>query len=195
VASKFYHPAPGFDPAQTLPSDRNVKENTLPDWRIFMTTIKGIVALLLATAAALASAETVYKYERPDGTLIYSDSPVRGAKLIGQFELVPSPPSPSFARGNSPRSAPTEDLAERRAQALDEADARIKAADRALKNAEERQQRVVEPLPGERLGNVGGTTSRLTPAYFARQRAAAAAVDAARAELDRAYRLRNEVRE
>ena len=80
-------------------------------------------------------------------------------------------------------------------QAVDAADARVKAADQALKDALERQQQAVEPLPGERLGNAGGTTSRLTPAYFARQRAAASEVDAARAELDRAYRLRNEVRE
>jgi hypothetical protein len=42
---------------------------------------------------------------------------------------------------------------------------------------------------------VGGGTSRLTEEYFARQRAAAAAVEAARAELDEAYRMRNEVRE
>jgi len=52
----------------------------------------------------------------------------------------------------------------------------------------------VEPLPGERLGVVGGN-SRLTPGYFARQRADAADVDAARAALDEAYRMRNEVRE
>jgi uncharacterized protein DUF4124 len=165
-----------------------------PDSRIFMPTIKGIVALFLAAAAAFASADTVYKYQRPDGAVIYSDAPIHGAKLIGRFELVPSPPPASPAREETPRrAAPSEDPGRRRAL-LDEADARLKAADRALKDAEERQQRAVEPLPGERLGNVGGK-SRLTPEYFARQRAIAAEVDAARADLDQAYRMRNEVRE
>jgi hypothetical protein len=159
-----------------------------------MTTIKGIVALALATGLTTAAAETVYKYERPDGKVIYSDSPVQGAKLIGQFELVPAPVSAHPDRGE-PRPVPADESAERRAAALDAADARIKAADQALKDALERQQQAFEPLPGERLGNVGGGTSRLTEEYFARQRAAAAAVDAARAELDAAYRVRNEVRE
>jgi hypothetical protein len=52
----------------------------------------------------------------------------------------------------------------------------------------------MEPLPGERRGKVDGHT-RLTPEYFERQHAAAEAVDAARADLDAAYRLKNEVRE
>jgi hypothetical protein len=157
----------------------------------FMTLIKGIVALLLAACSALAAADTVYKYERPDGRVIYSDSPVEGARLIGRFELVPAPVS-----AEPPRPAPAAaQSAERRSEALDAADARIKAADLALTQALESQQQATEPLPGERLGNAGGTTSRLTPEYFARQRAAAAAVDAARAELDAAYRARNDARD
>lgn len=160
-----------------------------------MTTIKGIVALALATGMASAAAETVYKYQRPDGKVIYSDAPVPGAKLIGQFELVPAPISPQPASGEPPRRPPASGGGADRGAALDAADARIKAADQALKDALERQQQTFEPLPGERLGNVGRDTSRLTEAYFARQQAAAAAVDAARAELDEAYRMRNEVRE
>jgi hypothetical protein len=160
-----------------------------------MTAIKGIVALVLATGAGLAAAETVYKYQRPDGRVIYSDSPVEGAKLIGQFELVPAPAAPGPAHGEPVRRpAATGDTAERRALAVEAADARIKAADQALKDAQERQQQAVEPLPGERLGNVGGF-SRLAPEYFERQRAAAAEVEAARTELDEAYRARNEARE
>jgi len=154
-----------------------------------MTPIKGIVALLLATGTALAAAETVYKYERPDGKVIYSDSPVEGARLIGKFDLVPAPVS-----AEPRRPAPTEDTPDLRGAALDAADARVKAADRALSHTLERQQQAAEPLPGERRGNVNGH-SRLTPEYFARQRAAAADVEAARANLDEAYRLRNEVRD
>ena len=81
-----------------------------------------------------------------------------------------------------------------RAQALEAAVAEIKAAEQALRETEDRQQRAVEPLPGERLANVG-RGSRLSPPYFERQRAAAAEVDAARARLEEAYRLRNLLRE
>jgi hypothetical protein len=154
-----------------------------------MTAIKGIVALFIAAAAIPAAADIVYKYERPDGRLIYSDSPVKGAKLIGQFDLVPSPP----AEPAPPAVAP-EQTVDQRGLALDEADARIKAADRALTEALQRQQKGMEPLPGERLGNVGGH-SRLAPSYFARQQDYAADVDAARADLDEAYRLKNAVRD
>jgi hypothetical protein len=160
-----------------------------------MTAIKGIVAFILATGVASAAAETVYKYQRPDGKVIYSDSPVKGAKLIGQFELVPTPPA-APAGGEPPRRpAASDEGADSRARALEAADARIKTADQALRDAQERQQQAVEPRPGERQGNAGGATSRLTPEYFSRQQAAAAEVDAARSELDEAYRARNQARE
>jgi hypothetical protein len=159
-----------------------------------MTTIKGIVALAFALAPVLAVADTVYKYQRPDGKVVYSDVPLRGAKLIGRFELVPLPPR-GGARGDAaPGSADVSRRTERRISALDAADADIKAAEQALKDAEERQQAGVEPLPGDRLGKVGGR-SRLTPDYFERQRALAAEVDAARARLDEAYRQRNQLRD
>ena len=163
-----------------------------------MTPIKGLVALILVLALAprLTAAETVYKYRRPDGSTLYSDVPLRGAKLIGRFELVPVPP-PARARPAMPERGAAKDpdeLARRRVQDLDAADAAIKAAEQSLKEALQRQQAGVEPLAGERLGNVD-RRSRLTPDYFERQRALAAAVDAARARLDEAYRQRNQVRE
>ena len=160
-----------------------------------MTPIKGLVALVLALAPAFAAADTVYKYQRPDGTVVYSDVPLRGAKLIGRFQLVPSPP-PKAERARPGRGAVADpnEIARQRVQDLDAADAAIKAADQSLKEALERQQAGVEPQPGERLGNVGGR-SRLTPGYFERQRALAAEVEAARARLDEAYRMRNQFRE
>ncbi len=79
-----------------------------------MTTIKGIVAFALALAPMLAAADTVYKYQRPDGKVVYSDVPLRGAKLIGRFELVPVPPPQGGARGD--RSQQSEDLAGERAE-------------------------------------------------------------------------------
>ncbi|TMH51752.1 MAG: DUF4124 domain-containing protein [Betaproteobacteria bacterium] len=160
-----------------------------------MTPIKGLVALVLALAPAFAAAETVYKYQRPDGSTVYSDVPLRGAKLIGRFQLVPAPP-PKAEPARPGRGAITDpnEIARQRVQDLDAADAAIKAAEQSLNEALERQQAGVEPQPGERLGNVGGR-SRLAPNYFERQRALAAEVDAARARLDEAYRMRNQFRE
>ncbi len=161
-----------------------------------MTPIKGLVALILALAPAVAAAESVYKYQRPDGSTLYSDVPLRGAKLIGRFELVPVPPAK--ARPASPGRGGAKDpgeLARQRVQDLEAADAAIKEAEQSLTEALERQQAGVEPLPGERLGNVDSRTSRLGPQYFERQRALAAEVAEARARLDRPYRMRNELRE
>lgn len=161
-----------------------------------MPTIKGLVALALVFAPAFAAADLVYKYQRPDGSILYSNVPVRGAKLIGRFELVPVAPAQSPARDKQPSAGkdPTRERVERRTQGLDAADAQIKAAEQALKDTEERRQLAVEPLPGERQGSADGR-SRLTPDYFERQRGTAAEVDAARARLDEAYRLRNQLRE
>ena len=157
-----------------------------------MTAIKGIVALLLAGATTLAAAKTIYRYERADGKTIYSDSLLKGAKLVGQLDF-PAPPPARPSATSEPRAGWSE-LAETRSEQLDAADARVKEAALALKEAEERQQQGVEPLAGERLGKVGGG-SRLGPSYFNRQQDNAADVDAARAALDEAYRLRNAVRE
>jgi len=162
-----------------------------------MTPIKGLVAFVLVLALAPSSAaETVYKYRRADGSTLYSGVPLRGAKLIGRFELVPVPPPAKAGAAGTERGAAKDpdEFARRRVQDLDAADAAIKAAEQSLQEALERQQAGVEPLAGERRGNVGGR-SRLMPDYFERQRALAAAVDAARARLDEAYRQRNQVRE
>lgn len=89
----------------------------------------------------------------------------------------------TFAPAQSPRG-----------QALDAAVAEIKAAEQALREAEDRQKLAVEPLPGERAANVDGR-SRLGPEYFERQRVHAAEVDAARTRLEEAHRVRNQLRD
>ena len=153
-----------------------------------MPAIKGIVALLLVAAPALGAADTIFKYQRPDGRIVYSDSTVQGAKRIGVLDL-PTPP-PAVPR--PPRFS--SDLAVTRRAELAEADAEIRQATLALRDAEDRQKQGVEPLPGERLGMVGGN-SRLSEAYFSRQQDLATEVDMARARLNEAFRLRNEARE
>jgi hypothetical protein len=64
-------------------------------------------------------------------------------------------------------------------QAIAQAQANLAAAEAALKEGR-------TPLPGERRGNVNGT-SRLTPAYFDRVAALQQAVAEAREQLDAAY--------
>jgi hypothetical protein len=54
-----------------------------------------------------------------------------------------------------------------------------------LKNAEAARAAGKEPLPGERVGTAGGA-SRLSEAYFDRQRKLEADVEKARRELDKA---------
>ncbi|MDW8468971.1 MAG: hypothetical protein RML56_08420 [Burkholderiales bacterium] len=78
--------------------------------------------------------------------------------------------------------APAQSLREERERAWSEA----LAAQKALEEARRRRDEGVEPQPGERLGTVGGR-SRLTDAYFARQRALEDEVRAAEARLARAY--------
>src|SRR5712671_3388444 len=93
----------------------------------FMTPIKGLVALVLALAPAVAAAEGVYKYQRPDGSTLYSDVPLRGAKLIGRFELVPVPPAKAGpARLERGGAKDPDELARQRVPDLDAADAAIK---------------------------------------------------------------------
>ena len=67
-------------------------------------------------------------------------------------------------------------------RALEAQDARL-----ALKNAEAARDAGKEPLPGERLGNVGGG-SRLSEGYFARQKGLEDAVAAARRRVEEASR-------
>ena len=163
-----------------------------------MTKIKGVVFLALALLPGLAAAQTVYKYQHRDGTIVYSDTPIHGAKLIGQFQLVPLPPQETRVIPAQPSGSTADERARARVEALNAADAEIKAAEQALKEAQERQQAGVEPLPGERLGTrspTGRQFSHFTPEYFDRQRQLADDVDAAQARLDQAYKIRNDLRD
>ena len=80
-----------------------------------------------------------------------------------------------------------------RPSALDRAYDEVLAARKNLQEPEARQRAGTEPLPGERLGIVGGG-SRLGPDYFARQEQLEKDVQEARVRLEKAYRRWNEVR-
>jgi hypothetical protein len=126
--------------------------------------------LLLATAAS--QAQEIRKYITPDGKTIYSDTPIPGAREAGS---VASPP-PVDPEAREEAEAAAREAAERAnesaAQRQQEAAglASIEDAEKQLEMARETLAAGKEPLPGERTGTAGGG-SRLTDAYFERQRA------------------------
>lgn len=161
--------------------------------------IAACLALLLgACLAAGATAETLYKSTDSSGRVSYADKPLPGAAKVEQLWVEPLDPENAArieaAREKSQRES--EELRQRerqRDQALDAAHAEVIAALNALKEAQQRREAGVEPLAGERLGNVRGG-SRLSQSYFARQQELDQQVGAAQQRLERAYARRNELR-
>src|SRR5262245_3407468 len=150
--------------------------------------------------AATASAQNIYRYVFPDGRVVYSDSPVPGAKLQGTVAPAPpppmSPPASAAERSGSPSGASKGEgsaAPDDRVARLAAADRKVQDATRALEDARARLAAGQEPLPGERTGTAGGT-SRLNDDYWARQQSLKDAVAAAQANLDRAIAARNAVR-
>jgi hypothetical protein len=155
------------------------------------------VAAALLTFAGAVLAQTIYKYERPDGSLVYSDEPIRGARLIERFPAGPAAPVATREQP-APPASDARQRADARADsstsALDAADAEVRAAQKAVDDARERLQQGIEPQPGERAGNVDGKTSRLTEDYFARMKQLEQDLRAATERLDRAYQKRNQAK-
>jgi flagellar motility protein MotE (MotC chaperone) len=142
------------------------------------------VGVLLALGG-VAQAQTVKKYITPDGKTVYSDSPIPGAREVGEIKA-----PPRLDSGSSPR---TQGAARSEAQQVEALDKRLQqqAAQRdrigALEDKLEEAKKTLaegkEPLPGERKGIVGAGT-RLTDAYWDRQKANQKAVDNAQRALD-----------
>jgi predicted nucleic acid-binding Zn-ribbon protein len=157
------------------------------------------VAVALASAAAGAAAQTLYKHVMPDGRVIYSDVPMKDAKESKTLEPPPPPLEPDrkeaerrASKAKGERDALDKRLKDR-SRKLDDADARVARARQAIVDAEAALERGREPLPGERAGNVG-PTSRLREEYFVRVQGLERNVQAAREELDAALKARNDAR-
>jgi hypothetical protein len=163
-----------------------------------------VLAVLYATVPLLAAAQTIYKVEMPDGSILFTDAPPPGAKVLEEREATSSPrPAPrtssmppgtsaSPAPGFGPDGMPIATAA-RKPSALDSAISEVNEAERALAVAKQKLEQGREPLPGERLGLKGGG-SRLTPEYQARVAALERDVATAEARLKRAYDARNAAR-
>jgi chromosome segregation ATPase len=154
--------------------------------------------LLAAGLAGSATAQTLFKSTDRDGRVSYSDKPAPDAVKVEQFQIVPATAEDAArAAAESERvrqqAEQTRERERQREAALDQAHAEVLAALDALKQAQQRREAGVEPLPDDRLGLRGGG-SHLAPSYFARQRDLDREVSEAQQRLDKAYARRNELR-
>jgi len=155
------------------------------------------LAVLIAGPAA---AQTIYKVQMPDGSILFTDAPPQGGKILEERDVVRSTPRPARPATTTPASQlpgtssdPTKAAPAANRLTLDAAIGEINAAETALVAAQRRLELGREPLPGERLGLAGGG-SRLSPEYHERIAGLEKEVAAAEARLKAAYVARNAVR-
>jgi hypothetical protein len=163
-----------------------------------MKTTILLLILALAVACPATWAQMVFKSTRPDGSVVYSDAPLPGATVVERFQLVPLSPedqarAKELREQEQRRTEEANERARKRELALTIADNEVKAALDAVKQAQQRLQDGVEPLPGERTGT-GGGRSRLNSAYYTRMQQLEGDMSEAVKRLERAYTARNEVR-
>lgn len=140
--------------------------------------LRAAAAAVLVWAAS-GWGQTIYKSTMPDGRVIYSTEPARGAKRVETMK------PPSETTGVRPVGPKDEKLLQQRDMQREQQATRqneVQQAEQALRDAAAAQAAGKEPLPGERQGTAGGT-SRLTDEYWERQKALADAVTEARKRL------------
>lgn len=174
-------------------------------------------ALTLAPAAALAEdiprpepigkpATKVLRQVTPDGRVIYSDKPVKGAKVNETITIEPPPKgNPSGSVSGKPPEPPLGTVptpVDRvsvipppgKPRTADDAQADVIRAEMLLDDARKRMEAGVEPLPGERIGTASGG-SRLSDDYHARQKRLAEEVAVAENVLKKSIAERDALRE
>ncbi|MBX9965830.1 MAG: DUF4124 domain-containing protein [Burkholderiales bacterium] len=158
------------------------------------------VSTLLACALCfgLAAQAQVYKNVMPDGRIIYSDAPLKGAKS-SPVNVPPPPTEGDKAKASEraqqetrERDALNERLDQRRKR-LDDADQRVEKARKDLASAQLALEQGRTPMPGEMIANVGGG-ARPGENYLARIASLEKAVESAKKELDNALNERNQAR-
>jgi hypothetical protein len=167
--------------------------------RLRMKTTALALACATMMLALPAAAQSIYKYLRPDGSVVYSDKPVSGAKLDERLEPAQPPDPKAVAAAQEAarkRARAINESAAERTQAVNAVDAEIRAAIGAVQAARAQLEAGREPLPGERTGIIatGSGRSRLNGEYWARQIENEQAVAEAQARLDAAYAARNALR-
>lgn len=158
-----------------------------------------LICLVVAALPLLADAQTIYKVLLPDGSVLFTDTPPAGGKVLEEREAKSAPrpapralrPTPVGVPGTSGELTTTPAAAKERP--LDAAVREIESAESALQAARRRLELGREPLPGERLGLAGGG-SRLSPEYEARIAGLEREVAQAEARVQKAYAARNAAR-
>lgn len=141
------------------------------------------LAFALLAMASGAYAQTLYKSTMPDGRIVYGEKPEPGAKRV---DTVEPPPGKIGTTVPAPEDKKRVDERVRARAAASEAERReLETAYQQLKEAEAALEAGKEPLPGERIGTAT-KGSRLTDAYFDRQKRLEDAVEAARARVKKA---------
>ncbi len=158
-----------------------------------------LICLIVAALPALADAQTIYKVLMPDGSVLFTDAPPPGGKVLEEREAKSTPKAPARAPRPTPAGVPgtsgepqTTSVAAKE-RAIDAAMKEIASAESTLQAAKRRLEAGREPLPGERLGLAGGG-SRLSPEYDERIAGLEREVAAAEARLQKAYAARNAAR-
>jgi hypothetical protein len=166
-----------------------------------------LFAACLAAVPLIAFGATIYKVQLEDGSILFTDSPPPGSKILEEREpkspARAAPPRSVAGPVTTPQSAaaaaaaagipPGSTVTPLKGGSLDAAMAEVSAAERELAVLRRKLELGREPLPGERLGLKGGG-SRLSPEYEARVGELEREVAAAEARLKRAYEARNAAR-
>lgn len=155
-----------------------------------MTNLVRIVSIAAAVCLGLggiAQAQTLKKYITRDGKTVYSDTPIPGAKEVGEIKAPPKldPASRSNAQGTAEKEAQQVKALDKRLADSAAQRARVEDAEAKLEEAKRTLAEGKEPLPGERKGTAGGQ-SKLTDVYWDRQRANQKSVQNAQKALDEA---------
>lgn len=145
-----------------------------------MKSLTSTLTVTLLLAATGTHAQTMYKSTMPDGRVVYGEKPVPGAKRVDAITPPAAKPGVTIVTP-AEKAGVAKGTADKRAAQERELD----EARRQLQEAEAARETGKEPLPGERIGTAGGM-SRLTDAYWERQKKLEQAVETARARLDKA---------
>ena len=144
-----------------------------------------------------SSPTTIYREVMPDGRIVYTDKALKEGKIDHTITMEPPIQGNLWTTQPGPRpnippkiertqiiKAPSLSPEEKK-KIADQVDSSVIRAEMLLEDARKKQADGMEPLPGERTGNVDGK-SRLNDAYWARQEALAKGVAYAEGNLKRA---------
>src|SRR5206468_723673 len=136
------------------PTTIGVRRNTsmLSSRLILAARLRSAVGWCLIATFGLptaAAAQVLYKSILPDGRIVYGDKPAPGAAKV--IEKQPDPSTAGLSGTSAREVQLLEDFRKARVQ-REEKEEKVRAAEKALREAEAARDTGKDPLPGERLG-------------------------------------------